>query len=164
MPRFARMPKGEGPVPTFLCHNRAEVTRALAQIRKHLGISQLELDELAGFATGYTGKLEALGAPGYPNKRTGARSAFHPMMDYWLGALGVGIVVVPLVGGADNVPRAIRPPIKPAKMTLKRAKRVLALWQTNHYSRPRLAEKFGCSLSTICEITEGRYSGAGPRR
>jgi hypothetical protein len=68
----------------------------------------------------------------------------------------VGIVIVPITGGADSVPLAIRPPLKPAKITAKKAKRIMALYNTGRYSRPRLAQKFGCRLSDICDVTEGR--------
>jgi len=145
-----RKPK---PVPTFLCRNRAEVTAALAAVRKSLGISQLELDEIAGFSTGYTGKLERPGVPGFPGKRPTGRSALHPMFDDWVNALGVVVAIVPVSDRLDFA-QAVAPPMPEFKMTRKQAAKVRVLFESGRFTLPRLAEKFGCSLGKICEITE----------
>ena len=78
-----------------LCRSRLELTRALAEIRRAQGIPQIELDELAGFCSGYTGKLEQPFSPGKDGKRPSGRSAFPAMFDLWIGALGVALIVVP---------------------------------------------------------------------
>ena len=82
-------------MPAFLCRNRADVTRALAIIRRHMGISQLELDELAGFSSGYTGKLECAGDSGADGGRPSGRWAINGTFDRWLDALGIDLVIVP---------------------------------------------------------------------
>jgi hypothetical protein len=147
----------DGPVPTFLCRNRAEVTAALVRIREHLGISQLELDEIAGFHLGYTGKLERPDTPATPGQRKPGRAAINPMFDPWLGALGVALVLLPLAEPeALAVERATPPPARLPKVSLKTARRIRTLHGTQRYTRMELAGKFGLALRTISDIVEGR--------
>lgn len=59
---------------------------ALRDQRRKLGISQLELDDLAGWSSGYSGKLEL----GY---RKGGRG-IGKLLPAWLRALGVQLAVI----------------------------------------------------------------------
>lgn len=69
----------------------SELVGLLAQYRRSSDISQLELDERAGFHYGYSGKLEI------PHKADGRASMRYPhTFDTWLGALGLGLRIVPL--------------------------------------------------------------------
>lgn len=154
MPRFARKPRAAGPPPTFLCRNRQEVTRALAEIREHLGISQLELDEVAGFCSGYTGKMERLFAPGTPGARSSGRSAFPFHFDNWLGALKVGVVLVPLEADQQTA-GARRPAVAPPAMTVKRAQKMRALHAAGR-SRNTLWRIFQCTPRMVDDILAGR--------
>jgi hypothetical protein len=154
MPRFAKMPKGEGPVPTFLCRNRAEVTAALARIRTHLGISQNELDDIAGFNQGYTGKLEKPYTPGFPEQRASGRSAIHPMFDLWIGALKIGVLLVPL-GTEPDVSRAVPAQVLASPMNTKRAEKIRARHRAG-ISPTRLAKEFGIRRSMVVDIIENR--------
>lgn len=79
-----------------ICRDREELTRALADARHLRGLSQEELDDAAGFTDGYTSKLEQPFSPTHSGlgRRTG-RCAIHVAFDWWIKALGVGIVVVP---------------------------------------------------------------------
>lgn len=157
MARFATLKPKPGPVPTFLCRNRQEVTAALVKIREHLGISQLELDDLAGFHLGYTGKLECSDTPAEPDKRKPGRAAINPMFDNWMGALGVALVLVPLAEPQEMaVERALPAPSRLPKVTLKTARRIRALSATQRYTRMELAGKFGLALRTISDIVELR--------
>jgi len=155
MPRFAKMPKGEGPVPTFLCRNRAEVTAALATIRTHLGISQMELDDIAGFNQGYTGKLERPSTPGHVGQRGSGRSAMHPMFDIWLGALKVGVVLVPL-GTEPDMTRAIPAAVLAPPMNRKRAEKIRQLFASGKWSHAKLAKHFNVRRQMIRDIVERR--------
>jgi hypothetical protein len=157
MARFATMKPKAGPVPTFLCRNRAEVTAALVKIREHLGISQLELDEIAGFHLGYTGKLERPDTPALPGERKPGRAAINPMFDPWIGALGCALVLVPLTEPqAEATERAMPAPTRLPKVSLKTARRIRALAATQRYTRMELAGKFGLALRTIADIVELR--------
>ena len=60
----------------------------LTQRRNDLGWSQAELDERAGWADGYTGKLE-IG----PRAATGRRAS-RDMLEVWITALGLTMAVV----------------------------------------------------------------------
>jgi len=147
----------DGPVPTFLCRNRAEVTAALVKIREHLGISQLELDDMAGFHLGYTGKLERPDTPAEPGKQKPGRAAINPMFDNWVGALKIGVFLIPLNEEQDSaIARAVTPPQRDPKVSLKTARRIRALAGTQRYTRMDLAGKFGLALRTISDIVEGR--------
>jgi hypothetical protein len=61
----------------------------LRRRRVELGLSQLEIDDIAGFQSGYCSKLEQ------PSRDYG-RQARWPTLEWWLGALGVGLALVPL--------------------------------------------------------------------
>lgn len=67
----------------------ASLVRALTARRKALGMTQLDLDERAGFQDGYAGKLEI----GY---RPGGRTVGAVSLPLWLEALGVRLAVVPV--------------------------------------------------------------------
>jgi hypothetical protein len=154
MPRFARKPRNVGPPPTFLCRNRAEVARALAQIREHLGISQLDLDHIAGFASGYTGKLECRDVPNGHSRHGSGRNAMQPTLDYWLGALKVGLIVVPLAGEHD-IAQARLPNDAAPRMTVKRAEKIRALHREGR-SRNTLWRMFQTTPQQIDDILAGR--------
>lgn len=152
--RVLRKPPKDGPPPTFLCHNRVEVTRALAAIREHMGLSQLDVDDIAGFCPGYTGKLERHSAPAGPGKRASGRSAINPMFDLLVGALKVAVIVGP--SGSDlamAVPT--RPHVAPPVMTLKRAEKIRALHAAGR-SANSLWRMFGTSPRMVAEILAGR--------
>lgn len=160
MPRFTKMPKGDGSVPTFLCRNRLEVTAALAAIRKHLGISQLELDEIAGFHTGYTGKLEKPFTPGKPGKRGSGRSALHPMIDLWFGALEVEVLIVPK---GTEIPGAIEAADITSPMNTKRADKIRALHAAG-MGKHKIAKQFGIPYGMVRDILADRAYVAGQQR
>lgn len=84
---------------------------ALIARRHALGWSQLELDERAGFQSGYSGKLENWRGPQ-------GRVAGSITMTLWLQALGIGFVPVAMVDGrvsdqARILASIIRPPLAP---------------------------------------------------
>lgn len=84
---------------------------ALIARRHALGWSQLELDERAGFQSGYSGKLENWRGPQ-------GRVAGSITMTLWLQALGIGFVPVAIVDGrvsdqARVLASIIRPPLAP---------------------------------------------------
>lgn len=65
-----------------------DLIAVLKVYRKGLGISQMELDEIAGFQGGYVGKLEV----GY---KEGGRGVGSMSLPTWLDSLGVCLQVVP---------------------------------------------------------------------
>lgn len=67
--------------------NYAALMAILAKHRKRLGLSQLTVDQSAGFQDGYTGKLE-IGA------RRGGRNLGRWSLEILLKTLGVKLVVV----------------------------------------------------------------------
>lgn len=69
--------------------NYYELVELLRLRRIALKVSQLELDEIAGFQTAYTGKLEK-------PQSTYGRHARWDTLEWWLGALNVGLMLVPL--------------------------------------------------------------------
>lgn len=69
------------------CGDYPALVAALTERRKALGLSQLDLDERAGWPGGYAGKLEAGWKEG--GKTVGAAS-----FPRWLAALGVRLAVV----------------------------------------------------------------------
>jgi hypothetical protein len=103
---------------------------ALAERRRQLGLTQLDLDDRAGFQSGYTGKLEAwLGRSG--------RVAGTVTLPLWLEALGVVLVVVDAPASASIrrlLEEAGRP--KVSGKTLRERPRLLP-------RRQRLAENPG---------------------
>lgn len=60
----------------------------LAKRRKHLGYSQLALDDRAGLQSGYVGKMEI------GSKRGGRNAGWSLSLPLWLQSLGVEIVLV----------------------------------------------------------------------
>lgn len=76
-------------VSPALIRNSGEMVASLRSARERLGLSQAVLDDRAGWADGYTGKLEA------PLQHWG-KSAMMPSFDEWLQALNVGILLVKL--------------------------------------------------------------------
>jgi hypothetical protein len=82
----------------------------LRRRRMRAGLTQRDLDHIAGWADGYTGKVEAPAtAPG--RRRPDPLSSF----DLWLQALNVGIAIVPL----GPIPANRRkPPPNPLQMEL----------------------------------------------
>ncbi len=81
------------PVPAaFVIESYADLVRALRARRKALGLSQLELDLIAGWAEGYTSKLEISESnPAAKNARAIGRDSL-PLA---LGALKAKLVLVP---------------------------------------------------------------------
>lgn len=155
MARFRTMQPKDGPVPTFLCRNRDDVAHALAEIRKHMGISQLELDEIAGFHVGYTAKLEQPNAPPVEGKQKSGRHAINPMFDPWIGSLKVRVYICP-DDAAPDFTQARRLDMRAPKVSTKKAQKIRRLFATGRYSRMELAGKFGFSLRIIAEIVENR--------
>ncbi len=68
-----------------------EFAAVMRRRRIELGKTCLWVDRRAGFHLGYTGHLE------HPGGENG-RSAVHQSMEYWLGALDVAVVVIPMDG------------------------------------------------------------------
>lgn len=68
---------------------------ALRERRIKLGLPHLEVDDIAGFQSGYTGKLER------PQSSYG-RHARWPMLEWWMESLGVALVPVRRPG---SIPR-----------------------------------------------------------
>jgi transcriptional regulator with XRE-family HTH domain len=64
-----------------------ELAEVLTARRKSLGLTQLELDDRAGFQSGYTGKLEI-------GHMRGGRNAGVIALPLWLRALGVKLQVI----------------------------------------------------------------------
>lgn len=65
-----------------------ELIALLAKRRRDLGLAQIDLDDLAGFQDGYTGKLEVGGVP------RGGRNPGTWSLPRWLRALGVELAVI----------------------------------------------------------------------
>tara|TARA_R110002074_G_scaffold2978_5_gene16392 strand:- start:345 stop:1106 length:762 start_codon:yes stop_codon:yes gene_type:complete len=72
-----------------VCLNYGQLVGELVARRTRLAMSQAATDHHAGWEEGYTGKLEQ------PNTTYGRR-AVHESFDVWLGAMGVGLKIVPL--------------------------------------------------------------------
>lgn len=81
------------PVPAvFVIESYSDLVAALRARRKALGLSQLELDLIAGWAEGYASKLEMSDRP---DPRPGARSLGKESLPIALGALQAKLVLVP---------------------------------------------------------------------
>lgn len=81
------------PLATFTTWS--DFTRACRARRIHLGLSQLDVDHLAGLPSGYTGKIEAsITNPHAKNARAIGRDS----MPLILGALGLSMGVMPATG------------------------------------------------------------------
>ncbi|MEN5230297.1 helix-turn-helix domain-containing protein [Brevundimonas naejangsanensis] len=76
--------------PILTVAGQADFAEALKQRRLTLGLTQMELDHIAGFHDGYSAKL------GRPFARTGRRSLKLTFMgQVWLEALGLKLAIVP---------------------------------------------------------------------
>lgn len=85
---MASIPQPELPLDG-VARNYSDLVALLKQHRRVCEISQMELDDRAGFQDGYTGKLEI------PHKADGRVAKWDTLRD-WMEALGVGIKLVPL--------------------------------------------------------------------
>lgn len=81
-------------MPIAVCKDRQEITTALASFRHFRGVSQVALDDLAGWTDTYTSKLEQPFAEGTSGRRVG-RCAMRKSFDEWLAALKVRVIIVP---------------------------------------------------------------------
>jgi hypothetical protein len=130
------------------------LTAALAAVREHKGLSQLEVDALAGFPDGYTGKIEKPSAPALPGSRKSGRWAFPATLDLWLAGLELELIVVPR--GAQPEPGvATRPNVAAPPMTLKRAQKIRALRKAGR-SRETLWRMFQITPQMVDDILAGR--------
>jgi hypothetical protein len=155
--RFKEKVRKPGPVPTFLCRNRKELTLALAAVRDHLGISQIELDAIAGFPDGYTGKIECPAAPGRPGSRPSGRSVFPASLDLWLAALGAELVVTVPGAGRTDISTARPPRVVPPRMAVKRAEKIRVLHNGGKgRSRETLWRMFQITPQMVDDIIAGR--------
>ncbi len=78
---------------TFIAtiHSRDDLTKAIRERRKDLGMCQLEVDDRAGLPDGYTGKLESsLTSP----DANSARTIGWVSLPLLMGALGLELVAV----------------------------------------------------------------------
>lgn len=155
MHRLPTKTKQDGPPPTFLCRNREEVTRALAAIRESMGLSHLDVDDLAGFNEGYTGKLEMLPTPGQGDNRPSGRSAMTWAFDMWLGALKVGVVLVPLEG-TDAAPTTLQAPQKVRRITYRIAQTMREMHASGEYTSWRIAAMFGIPREAVIDVILNR--------
>lgn len=81
----------EGLRPILTVAGQADFAEALRLRRLALGLTQMQVDHIAGFHDGYTAHLER------PFARTGRRSLkLNPMAAIWLEALGLRLVVAPV--------------------------------------------------------------------
>jgi hypothetical protein len=95
--------------PPVVAQTSEQIVDQLRKARMSQGLTQRDLDHLAGWADGYAGKVEApVTAPG--------RRRPYPLMsfDLWLQALGVGVAIVPLPAneGDRETPRLPTVPIE----------------------------------------------------
>lgn len=141
------------PIPAMICRTREEVTLAMAKVRECRGLSQNELDEHAGFAVGYTGKMEQT----FPRKWPSGRCAMHPMFDIWLAALGVAMIVVSdeHTVAALQISHVVQPPPRPASMTFKRAQRIRKLHSEGGWTIKLLAASFHTTPRMVRDIIAG---------
>lgn len=91
-------PKLRGVVPDRapeIIRSGADLVASLRRVRQLMNVTQREFDDLAGWADGYTGKLEQPGA-------AYGKSCTMPSFDEWLATAGVALVMVRLPRhGAD---------------------------------------------------------------
>lgn len=132
------------------------MTRALTYARMLRGYSQLEVDERAGFNVGYTGKIEQP----FPRAWPSGRSPLGPMLDLWLGALNVLVVVVDAAKAehVDWSSVATAPQPRAPDMTLRRAQQIRDLRSDDpsKWSVDVLARQFGVRVGVILDIIEGK--------
>lgn len=75
--------------PILKVASQADFAEAMKQRRLEMGLTQMELDHIAGFHDGYSARLET------PFTRTGKKSfKLTPMATIWLSALGVRLALV----------------------------------------------------------------------
>jgi hypothetical protein len=150
-------PKAAQPIPPMICRNREEVTLALKKARECRGHSQNELDEMAGFHVGYTGKLEQP----FPRAWPSGRSVMHPMFDIWLAALGVAVIIVPDTHAVDGktIGDAAPPMPVPPRMNLKRANRIRTLYREG-WKVTLLSKHFNTPKALVVDIVENRAFAA----
>ena len=72
-----------------VAQNYYQLVEMLISRRKAIGLPQLEVDHIAGFQDGYTGKIER------PLTSYGRHTRWDTLAT-WLDALDVGLVIVPL--------------------------------------------------------------------
>lgn len=74
----------------------ADLVAALRRVRELMRVTQREFDDLAGWADGYTGKLEQ---PAMPY----GKACTMPSFDEWLATAGVALVMVKIPKAAASV-------------------------------------------------------------
>lgn len=80
----------EGLRPILTVAGQADFAEALRLRRLAMGLTQMQVDHIAGFHDGYTAHLER------PFARTGRRSfKLNPMAAVWLDALDLRLVIAP---------------------------------------------------------------------
>lgn len=80
----------EGLRPILTVAGQADFAEAMRLRRLSMGLTQMEVDHIAGFHDGYTAHLER------PFARTGRRSLkLNPMAEIWLQVLGLRLAVAP---------------------------------------------------------------------
>lgn len=80
----------EGLRPILTVAGQADFAEALRLRRLAIGLTQMQVDHIAGFHDGYTAHLER------PFARTGRRSLkLNPMASIWLEVLGLRLAVAP---------------------------------------------------------------------
>lgn len=83
-------PSIEGLRPILTVASQADFAEAMKQRRLAMGLTQMELDHIAGFHDGYSSHLEA------PFARSGKKSfKLTPMATIWLAALGLRLALIP---------------------------------------------------------------------
>lgn len=81
-------PSIEGLRPILTVASQADFAEAMKQRRVAMGLTQMELDHIAGFHDGYSAHLET------PFTRTGKKSfKLTPMAGIWLEALGLRLTL-----------------------------------------------------------------------
>lgn len=75
--------------PILTVASQADFAEAMKQRRLAMGLTQMELDHIAGFHDGYSAHLET------PFTRTGKKSfKLTPLASVWLAALGLRLALV----------------------------------------------------------------------
>lgn len=75
--------------PILTVASQADFAEAMKQRRLEMGLTQMELDHIAGFHDGYSAHLET------PFTRTGKKSfKLTPLASVWLTALGLRLALV----------------------------------------------------------------------
>lgn len=75
--------------PILTVASQADFAEAMKQRRLEMGLTQMELDHIAGFHDGYSAHLET------PFTRTGKKSfKLTPLASVWLSALGLRLALI----------------------------------------------------------------------